>query len=210
MPLVNILCRLISAGICLVLVSLPVRAEESAIGKVLEKTYAIKGGTAYDLYVSIGEKGPSGAIAHTDYNLTWKRLFDEEGGACSLVSARPVFTTTYILPKPTGKLKPSLDALWKEFIAGIRAHEKRHGAMLQDMVRTTQQRIAGARVENDRSCAKVKRVVSDIIEQERQNYKARSRDFDREELREGGNLHRLILNFVNGDRQAPATGTPSP
>jgi len=189
------------------------KADDSIIGKVLEKTYAVKGDTAYDIYVSIGENGPSGAIAHTDYSLTWKRLFDEEGGDCRLVSARPLFTTTYILPKAPGKLKPPLDRLWRDFIAGVRKHEHQHGQMLQEMVKTTQQRIANARVENDKTCAKVKRVVSDIIEQERQTYKARSRDFDRAELAEGGNLHRLILAFVNGDRpppQAATTGTPFP
>lgn len=199
------------AAAYLTLLTVPSAADEPVIGKVLEKTYSIKGGTAYDLYLSIGELGPRGAIAHTDYSLTWKRLFDEEGGACRLVSARPIFTTTYILPKPSGKLKPPLDRLWKDFIDGIRIHERRHGQMLQDMVRTTQERIAGARVENDKTCAKVKRVVSDIIEQERQTYKARSRDFDRAELAEGGNLHQLILTFVNGDRPQPAAiGTPSP
>lgn len=198
---------------CLPLWVLPAIADDAVIGKVVEKPYSIKGATAYDLYVSIGEKGPRGAIAHTDYSLTWKRLFDEESGACSLVSARPIFTTIYILPKPAGKLKPPLDRLWRDFISGVRTHEKRHGAMLQDMVRTTQRRIAGARVENDKSCAKVKRVVSDIIEEERQTYRSRSRDFDRAELAEGGNLHRLILTFVNGDRPPPqpaTTGTPFP
>lgn len=206
--------RKFAAAISLALISVPSKADESVIGKVLEKTYAIKGDTAYDLYVSIGENGPRGAIAHTDYSLTWKRLFDEEGGACRLVSARPIFTTTYILPKPSGKLKPPLDRLWKDFIAGIRVHERQHGHMLQNMVRTTQQRIAGANVLNDKTCAKVKRVVSDIIEEERLAYKQRSSEFDRAELTEGGNLHRLILSFVNGDRPPPAnvpvTGTLSP
>ncbi|MBX3597083.1 MAG: DUF922 domain-containing protein [Rhizobiaceae bacterium] len=192
---------------CLMFAATPCLSEEGIVGKVVEKTYKITGTTAYDLYVSIGENGPRGAIAHTEYSLTWKRLFDEEGGACSLVSARPVFTTTYILPKPAEALKPPLDTLWKSFISGVRVHELQHGRMLQEMVRSTQTRVAGARVENDKTCAKVKRVVSDIIEQERQNYKARSREFDRAELAEGGNLHRLILSFVNGDR---VTGTPSP
>jgi len=198
---------------CIALCAAPAIADETIVGKVMEKSYAVKGDTAYDLYLSIGENGPRGAIAHTDYSLTWKRLFDEEGGDCRLVSARPIFTTTYILPKATGKLKPPLDRLWRDFIAGVRKHEHQHGQMLQDMVKTTQQRIANARVENDKTCAKVKRVVSDIIDQERQTYRLRSHDFDRAELAEGGNLHRLILTFVNGDRpppQTPPTGTPFP
>ena len=188
-------------------------AEETIIGKVVEKTYTVKGDTPYDLYVSIGQNGPRGAIANTNYSLTWKRLFDEEGGDCRLVSAKPIFTTTYLLPKVSGKLKPPLDRLWQDFIAGVRKHEQQHGQMLQEMVKNTQQRIADARVTNDRICAKVKRVVSDIIEQERQTYRSRSRDFDRAELAEGGNLHQLILTFVNGDRPPPqpaTTGTPFP
>lgn len=205
--------RRLAGAVLGLLLTAPALADDAVIGKVQEKTYAVSGDTAYDLYVSIGRNGPRGAIAHTEYSLTWKRLFDEEGGACRLVSATPVFTTTYILPKPAGKLKPPLDRLWTAFVGGVRAHEHRHGAMLQEMVRTTQQRIAGARVENDKSCAKVKRVVSDVIDQERQRYKARSGDFDRAELAEGGNLHRLILGFVNGDRPPPPgapTGTPFP
>lgn len=197
----------------LILLSQSAQADEPIIGKVVEKTYAVRGDTAYDLYVSIGENGPKGAIAHTDYSLTWKRLFDEEAGDCRLVSARPIFTTTYILPQASGKLKPPLAKLWQDFIAGVRKHERQHGQMLQEMVKTTQRRIANARVENDKTCAKVKRVVSDIIDQERQTYKSRSRDFDHAELAEGGNLHQLILTFVNGDRpppQAATTGTPFP
>ncbi|RFC68731.1 MULTISPECIES: DUF922 domain-containing protein [Mesorhizobium] len=204
--------RLGAGLLTICLIATVANADETIIGKVIEKTYAVKGGTAYDLYVSIGENGPRGAIANTDYSLTWKRLFDEEGGDCRLVSAKPIFTTTYLLPKATGNLKPPLDRLWQDFITGVREHEHQHGQMLQEMVKTTQERIANARVENDKTCAKVKRVVSDIIEQERQTYRSRSRDFHRAELAEGGNLHQLILTFVNGDRPPPpaTTGTPFP
>jgi predicted secreted Zn-dependent protease len=174
-------------------------ANADEIGSVKEKTYSVSGKTGYELYTSIGARGPQGAIAQTSYSLKWKRLFDEEGGDCRLVSAKPELVIIYTFPKPSGKLPDQLEKLWKTFIAGVREHEKVHGKMIREMVSQTQERIAGAKVANDRTCAKVKREVSRMIDEARQDYKQRSADFDRVELSDGGNVHSLILALVNGD-----------
>ena len=179
--------------------SLPLTTSARAQAKTADKvkTYAISGSSGFELYTSIGERGPKGAIAQTAYALTWRRLFDEEGGSCRLVSARPELAIIYTFPKPSGKLSPKLRTLWNWFISGVRTHEEKHARMIREMVAETARQIAGASVANDRNCAKVKREVSRQIEAAKEAYKERSRQFDRVELSEGGNVHRLILALVN-------------
>lgn len=175
--------------------AIPAGAQEKSTDKV--KTYAISGATGFELYTSIGEHGPKGAIAQTTYALTWRRLFDEEGGSCRLVWARPQLAVIYTYPKPSGKLSPKLQPLWDRFIAGVRKHEEEHGRMIREMVAETAKNIAGASVANDGNCAKVKREVTRLIDDAKRTYKTRSRQFDHVELSEGGNVHRLILALVN-------------
>lgn len=164
---------------------------------VSEQPYSISGISGIELYRSIGEKGPPGAIAETRYKLTWKRLFDEEGGSCSLVRFRPEITISIVLPKPDGKLTPEMQVRWERFIKGIRLHEMEHVRMIRSMVSETTGAVQGARVQNDKTCAKVKKEVSRRIDSALATYKAQSREFDRSELTEGGNVHRLILDLVN-------------
>lgn len=170
------------------------QADEPRVG---QKTYAISGSSGIELYESIGSKGPKDAIAETRYTLTWRRLFDEEGGDCRLVRFRPELAIVVVLPKPSAPLSPTLQRKWERFIAGIRKHEDVHVRMIREMIPATEAAVAGAKVENDKTCAKVKKEVSSRIDAAIANYKARSRDFDRQELSDGGNVHRLILALVN-------------
>lgn len=172
-----------------------------AAEQVKETFYPISGQTGIELYTSIGENGPNnsgqGAIAHTLYKLKWARLFDERGGDCYLVSARPDLSITYVYPKPKEKLTPDMSRRWSKFIEGIRTHEQQHAVMIREMVKRTQTAIAGAVVTDDPTCSKVKREVSRRIDEATAGHKARSRLFDRVELSEGGPVHRLILALVN-------------
>lgn len=179
------------------MVFMAVFATGASAQEAREKPYAISGSSGIALYESIGSNGPKGAIAETRFDLTWQRLFDEEGGSCSLVRFRPKLAITIVLPKPSGRLSPALRRKWDVFIAGVRKHEQQHVRMIKEMVPQTEAAVAGAKVDNDRNCAKVKREVSRRIDEAIAGYKARSRDFDRLELSEGGNVHRLILALVN-------------
>ncbi len=188
--------RRIGAALAGLALLFPIQVRADTI-PVSEQTYAISGTTGIELYRSIGENGPTGAIAETRFKLTWKRLFDEEGGACSLIRFRPEITITIHLPKPSQKLDPYMQAKWDRFISGIRTHEMQHVRMIREMVPATEASVKGARVENDKTCAKVKKEVSRRIDLMLAGYKAKSRDFDREELTNGGNVHSLILALVN-------------
>ncbi|WP_374566980.1 DUF922 domain-containing Zn-dependent protease [Nitratireductor sp. ZSWI3] len=172
--------------------------------KAIEKveTYAVSGSTGIDLYRSIGEHGPkvgSGrAIAYTDFKLTWQRDYRPRAGGCTLVSAKPKLIIIYRLPKPQGALPPATQRLWDRFIAGVSAHEKVHGEVITDMVKKIEAVSIGLSADDDPDCRKVRRKLQAelpaIVEEQRR----RSRDFDREEMSEGGNVHRLVLALVNG------------
>lgn len=164
------------------------------------KTYAISGSTGAELYESIGENGPRdgndrGSIAQTVMHLKWNRLFDERGGDCYLVHARPSLTITMILPKPDKKLSASMQASWQRFITGVRTHEDVHVQMIRELVSNTQQSVAGAMVKNDRSCGKVKAEVSRRINEATAAHKARSRAYDRDDFGSNGKLGRLVISF---------------
>jgi predicted secreted Zn-dependent protease len=163
--------------------------------------YAISGRTAAELYFSIGENGPKAgigrAIAYTDFKLTWQRDYRPRDGGCTLVTARPNLTVIYTLPRPKGALPAGLQANWDRFAAGIAAHEKVHGDFIKDMVREIEAATVGLHEAADPGCTRIratlKRLLSDISQRQRQ----RSREFDRKELSEGGNVHQLVLSFVN-------------
>lgn len=159
--------------------------------------YAIDGTTPIALYQSIGLHGPNGSIAQTDYSLTWKRLFDERGGDCYLVSATPVLSIKHTYPKPRKALTGDTARRWKTFIDGVRKHEEEHAVMIRAMVARTQAAIDGAVVRDDKTCAKVKAEVSRRIDAVLADHKAATRAFDRDELSEGGTVHQLVLALVN-------------
>lgn len=168
------------------------------------ETYAISGKTGAELYRSIGDRGPEvrggmRTIAHTNFKLTWTRDYrPQPDGACMLVTAKPKLIITYTLPKPSGKLPPATERSWKTFIDGVSAHEKVHGDHIVDMVKAIEAMSIGFSAPADPNCRKIRteltKRLSDLSLQQRQ----RSRDFDRVEMSEGGNVHQLILGLVNG------------
>lgn len=168
-----------------------------------EKPYLVQGTTGPELYASIGERGPQvgglmRTIAHTTFKLTWTRDYQPRDGGCVLAAARPKLTITYTLPKPASRLSGAVGSNWASFIAGVRDHEKVHGEMIKDMVREIERVSVGLSVENDPGCKKVRQELTRRLAAISQEQRRRSRDFDRVELGDGGNIHQLILRLVNG------------
>ncbi|MEP9396829.1 DUF922 domain-containing Zn-dependent protease [Mesorhizobium sp. KR2-14] len=185
--------------------SLPVvaHAEWQAVEKV--ETYAISGKTGPELYASIGAQGPKvgslgiRTIAQTNFKLTWSRKYEpQKDGACTLVSARPNLTITYLLPRPSGKLPPAIRTSWEAFYSGVEAHERVHGDHIKDMVKEIEQLSIGFSVPDDAGCSKVREELTKRLAEISLAQRQRSRDFDRVELSDGGNVHQLILALVNG------------
>ena len=167
------------------------------------KTYPIYGRTGAELYESIGEQGPklgrTRAIAYTDFRLTWRRDYrPQSDGSCKLVSAKPKLILTYKLPKPAVKLSAATQRRWNAFIKGIAAHEKVHGDMIVDMVEKIVAVSVGFSLANDPKCKKIYGELKKHLSALSKEQRARSRDFDRDEMSGGGNVHRLILGLVNG------------
>ncbi|NRP72490.1 hypothetical protein ILFOPFJJ_03388 [Ensifer psoraleae] len=175
-------------------------AEWQAVEKV--RTYTIAGETGAELYASIGERGPKvglvRAIAHTDFKLTWTRKYEPQGNACVLSSARPKLTITYMLPEPASTLPSGARESWETFIAGVHKHERVHGDFIKDMVRQIEGVSVGLTVPDDPACRKIRTELTKRLGELSLAQRQRSRDFDRVELSDGGNVHQLILKLVNG------------
>lgn len=166
------------------------------------ETYAVTGKTGIDLYRSIGENGPNvgigRAIAYTTFDLKWSRDYVPESGGCRLARARPWLTVIYRLPKPSRALPADTQRLWDTFISGIRKHERVHGKFIVEMVKKIEAYSVGLAVADDPDCKKIRQVLTKRLGELSQEQRARGRDFDRVEMRDGGNVHRLILALVNG------------
>ena len=168
------------------------------------QTYPVTGDSGVDLYASIGERGPKigrevRAIAHTNFKLTWTRDYrPQPDGACTLVSARPKLIITYTLPKPASALSPELKKKWDVFIEGVRKHELLHGVIITDMVKEIERVSVGLSVAEDPKCAKIRTELTARLGEISKAQQKRSNDYDRMEMSEGGNVHQLILQFVNG------------
>ncbi len=169
-----------------------------------EKTYAISGTTGPALYASIGERGPvvgggRRTIAYTTFDLKWSRDYrPQPDGSCTLVSAKPWLTITTTLPKPSRKLTGAVAGEWKTFIDGMRRHEKVHGEHMKEMVERILATTVGVTVADDPKCRKIRQALQTPLSEASQEQRARSRDFDRAEMSQGANVHRLILGLVNG------------
>ena len=165
--------------------------------------YRVSGRSGIELYRSIGENGPligvGRAVAYTDFKLLWSRDYrPQPDGSCTLASARPSLTITYRLPKAPADLPAVTKRAWQSFVDGITAHEKIHGDIIVDMVRQIEAVSVGLSAPGDPACKKVREALQAKLGALSQAQRQRSRDFDREEMREGGNVHRLILALVNG------------
>lgn len=185
---------------------LPMEASAQAQWQPVEQvqTYPVTGDSGIDLYGSIGERGPKvgkevRAIAHTNFKLTWTRKYEPQpDGACTLVSAKPKLIITYVLPKPVSPLSPEIKRKWDIFIAGVRRHENVHGVMIVDMVKEIERVSVGLTVANDPRCSKIRTELTAKLGEISRAHRKRNSDFDKVEMSEGGNVHQLILNLVNG------------
>jgi predicted secreted Zn-dependent protease len=198
---VKIVVRVWLLAACFASSSVMARANWQAVEKV--QTYAIAGKSGAELYASIGEKGPqlggkSRAVAHTNFKLTWSRKYETQGDACILVSAQPKLVITYTLPKPAGQMPASVRMNWETFIAGVHSHELVHGDMIKDMVKAIETSTVGMSVPGDANCQKIKTEMTKRLSELSLAQRQRSRDFDRTELSDGGNIQQLILKLVNG------------
>jgi predicted secreted Zn-dependent protease len=165
--------------------------------------YSISGTTGIELYQSIGANGPKigigRAIAYTNFDLKWSRDYQPQpGGSCVLVTARPHLIITYALPKPSSSLSPAMQRNWDRFIEGIRAHERVHGEDIKEMVRAIEAYSVGLSAPADPGCQKVRQKLQARLGELSQAQRQKSRDFDRVEMSNGGNIHQLILTLVNG------------
>ena len=165
--------------------------------------YSVSGASGIELYQSIGRNGPKAGvgrvIAYTDFKLLWSRDYrPQPDGSCTLVSARPSLTITYRLPRATGDMPAATRRLWETFVAGVTAHEKVHGDFIIDLVRAIEKTSVGLTAPNDRDCNKVRAELQSRLGPLSQEQRRRSREFDAVEMRDGGNVHRLVLALVNG------------
>lgn len=163
--------------------------------------YTVQGTTGLEIYRSIGERGPklgiARVIAHTGFKLTWTRKYERQGDACVITVNKPKLVITYTLPKLKSKLSEPLKGRWDTFIAGVTAHEKIHGDFIKDMVKQIEAMSVGMTVENDPNCKKIRPQLQARLGELSDAQRARSRDFDKVELSDGGNVHQLILQLVD-------------
>ena len=197
--------RLVRMALCLMALAAGCAVASGADWQPLEKveTYAVPGTTGPALYASIGERGPqvggSGrAIAYTNFRLTWSRDYQPRDGGCTIASARPKLIITYTLPKAVDTLSGVTRRNWDVFIAGVREHEKVHGRIIEEMVRKIEAYSVGLTVADDPECRRIRKVLTERLTQLSLEQRQRSRDFDRDELGNNGNIQQLVLMLVNG------------
>jgi predicted secreted Zn-dependent protease len=186
---------------CLAATPATARAEWKPVEKI--EPYSIAGKSGPELYASIGERGPKAgigrAIALTNFKLTWSRDYrPQPDGGCTLVTARPKLIISYHLPKPAEKLSEPIATNWQTFIDGVRRHERVHGEMIVAMVKEIEAFTVGLSVPEDPNCRKIRARMTERLAQISQTQRQKSRDFDRVELSDGGAVHQLVLNLVNG------------
>ena len=172
--------------------------------KPVEKTehYNVSGKSGIELYRSIGERGPKvgvgRAIAYTDFKLLWSRDYrPQPDGSCTLVTARPSLTINYRLPRASGDMPAPVKRKWDVFAAGVAAHEKVHGEFIIDLVKAIEKTSIGLTAPNDPKCQKVRAELQTRLGPLSDEQRKRSREFDAVELRDGGNVHQLVLDLVN-------------
>ncbi len=193
------------AAAILTALSFPALAQVKATERV--KTYAVSGSTGHELYESIGANGPRiggmgvvGTIAHTNFDLKWRRNYQREGNGCRLVSAVPFLTITYTVPKAKDALPAGTAKLWKTFSAGILAHEKMHGRQIRTMADRIYKETVGFFQADDPECRMIREAIQPLLAAASSDQRHEASEFDRVEMSDGGNVHQLILNLVNGGR----------
>lgn len=186
---------------CVALLPNVAQADWQAVENV--KPYSVAGKTGAELYASIGERGPKvgnagRAIAFTNFKLTWTRKYEPQGNACVLAVARPKLIITYVLPKPAERLPAPIAKSWDAFISGVHQHELVHGELIKDMVKKIEAVSVGLTVADDPKCQKIRADLTTRLGELSRAQRQQSRDFDRAELSNGGNIHQLVLALING------------
>lgn len=193
--------RLISVVAVAIMLPTMAQAQWKPVEKI--ENYRVSGQSGIELYRSIGEHGPKvgvgRAIAYTDFKLLWSRDYrPQKDGSCTLVSARPNLTITYRLPKAAGDMPAATRRSWDSFLEGVIRHEKVHGEMIVDLVKAIEDVSIGLSAPNDPDCNKVRAALQSRLGPLSQEQRRRSREFDQVEMRDGGNVHKLVLALVNG------------
>ncbi len=193
--------RLLVSAAVLLCASPALAADWKATEQV--RTYKVSGASGIELYESMGAKGPllggSRAIATTTFDLRWRRDYrPQPDGSCRLESAIPFLTIIYNWPEPARKLAEPTASLWKTFIEGIRTHERVHGDHMREMTQRILDTTVGLTVADDPKCEKIRQEIQKPLAAASEEQRRRSRDFDKVEMSDGGNVHRLILGLVNG------------
>lgn len=165
--------------------------------------YSVPGTSGAALYAAIGKSGPEPipgrrAIAHTTWDLKWRRDYRPEGGGCRLASALPFLKITYTLPKPSSELSAATARSWQKFYDGMARHEEIHGELLRDMTDQIIADTVGLSTRNDPDCTKIRELVLERVAAAFKNYNKQSAAFDRVEMRGGGNVHQLIIDLISG------------
>jgi len=190
-------CALLLAG--LIFSGSAMAADWQAVERV--EPYAVEGTSGLEIYRSIGERGPklgaSRVIAHTGFKLTWTRKYERQGDACTITVNRPKLIITYTLPKLKTKLSGPLKDRWERFSAGVAAHERVHGDFIREMVEQIEAASVGMSVADDPQCRKIRTRLQAKLGELSDAQRARSRDFDKVEMSDGGNVHQLILQLVD-------------
>jgi predicted secreted Zn-dependent protease len=214
-----------SFACCFLALTLPAQAAEWKAKEIIAH-YTVSGTTGIALYQSIGENGPEIAggvtgnrrtVAVTEYDLKWRRDYrpapaqagqnkkaapaqagQNKKGGCKLVSAVPILTITYRLPKAKAALPAGVKQNWAAFVSGIEAHERVHGQHIIEMTEAIIAATIGLEVAGDGGCKAIRAEVLTRVKAEVATYKARARAFDGAEMAKGGTVEWLILALVNG------------
>ena len=70
---------------------------------------------------------------------------------------------------------------------------------MKEMVDRILASTVGASAANDPKCQKIRQQIQQPLSEASVEQRRRSAEFDRVEMSDGGNVHRLILGLINGD-----------
>lgn len=165
--------------------------------------YSVSGATGLEIYRNIGEQGPRvglrRAIGLTEWDLKWRRNYLPKNGGCRVTDVKPFLTITTTLPRAVS-IPETMKRQWQAFLDGIETHEDGHALRLKIMVDEIIAATSELIVDDDPDCRKAKEDVQRRVKSAFDAYTVDNRAFETTEMSEGGNVHRLILDFVDPGR----------
>lgn len=169
----------------------------------VEQAYQIRGQTGAELLAQMDRRGPrhgllTRAVAQTRYSISWDVVWVRQGGACRVESADGVLSITHIYPQVASPAPRSLQRRWKEFMAGVREHEQKHGKIALQMARAAERSAKSVAFARDPYCRRSRAEVNRRIGAVYAAYEQQQADFDDIEHRENGPVERLISRLVYG------------